>query len=43
MKLLLKKIPESIGSVLVAGYKNQTNLVLAKLQTTITFALVVRI
>jgi len=43
VKLLLKNIPESLGLVLVARYKNESNPVLAKLQTVITFALAVRL
>jgi len=42
-KLGLKKIPESIELVLVAGYKNRPNPILVKLQTVITFVLLVRI
>jgi len=38
MKFLLKNIPQCIGLVLIARYKNQPNLVLAKLQTAITFS-----
>jgi len=38
-----KKIPEYHGLVLVAGYKNRPNLILAKLQTAITFVLTVKI
>jgi len=41
--LVLKKVAESLGLVLVARHKNRPNIVLAKLQTAITFALAVRI
>jgi len=43
MKLLLKIIPESLGLVLVTGYKNRPNLILDKFQTAIIFSHVVKI
>jgi len=43
MKFVLKKIPQSLGLLLVAGYKNWSNPVLAKLRTVITFVMPVRI
>jgi len=42
-KLVLIKIAQSLGLVLVARHKNRPTLVLAKLETAITFALTVRI
>ena len=43
MNLVLRKVEESLGLILVARHLNRQNLVLAKLQTAITFALAVRI
>jgi len=41
--LELKKILESLSLVLVVGYKNRPNSILAKLQTIIIVSLLVRI
>jgi len=39
---MIRKVAESLGLVLVARHVNRPNLVLAKLQTAITFGLAVR-
>jgi len=41
--LMIQKVAESLGLVLVARHVNRPNLVLAKLQTAINFYLAVRI
>jgi len=41
-KSVLRKIAESLGFVLVAQYKNRPNMVLAKHEVAITFALAIR-
>jgi len=41
--LTIQKVAESLGLVLVARHLNRPNVVLPKLQPTITFALAVRI
>jgi len=43
MNLVIQKVVESLGLVLVSRHVNRRNLVLTNLQTAITFALVVRI
>jgi len=40
---MIEKVAEFLGLVLVAPHQNQPNMVLPKLQTAITFGLIVRI